>query len=207
MREMNAPEFSKKQKNEIILDILETLPGGSFLEVGLGMTAHRKRHEVINDLGIHYTGIDFEDVCQRHMGQLQNWGLNQNSRTIGNHRDGSYLFNLIDILRAGEKFDFIYFDGHHTINVDAAPILVCGLLTKKSGFLSLDDYNWSLTAQKSNIEAMPHYDGVYNFSEYTEAQQSKPHIRIIAEALLGPLFDLTPQMQFSTPEWRTFRVS
>lgn len=204
---MNAPVFSTKHKNELVLDILETIPGGSFLEIGLGMTAHKDRHSAIRDLKISYTGMDFEDVCRRHMGQLQSWSLDDSCRTVGNHREGSYLFNLIDMLRAGEKYDFVYFDGHHTMNVDAAPILVCAMLTRPGGLLSLDDYNWSMAGQKHNLDTMPHYEGVYNFAEYTEAQLATPHVRIIAEALLTPLFNPTLVAEYSTSEWRTFRMS
>lgn len=205
-QKMTISDFSTKHKNDIVIDILKTIPGGKFLEIGLGMTAHKGRHEAIRDLGIHYTGMYFDDVCARHLQQLRDWQLDENCRTIGNHRDGSYLFNLVDLLRSGERFDFIYFDGHHTLNVDAAPMLVCGLLIEENGLLSLDDYNWSLSSQEINLKSMGHYDGVYNFLEYSAAQRSAPHVRIIAESLLHPLLNLSAVNSLSTTEWRTFRV-
>lgn len=53
---------SRHSVHSRLLQILQN-PGCRFLEIGVGPTFRQERFRAIDDLGIHYVGLDFEHVC------------------------------------------------------------------------------------------------------------------------------------------------
>lgn len=53
-----------------LAQILRQNQGGRFLEIGVGPTFRQERFRVINELGIHYVGLDFEHVCAQRRADL-----------------------------------------------------------------------------------------------------------------------------------------
>lgn len=54
-----------------LVKILRQHPGCRFLEIGVGPTFRQERFRAINDLGIHYGGLDFEHVCAERRADLR----------------------------------------------------------------------------------------------------------------------------------------
>lgn len=53
-----------------LVEILRQNAGCCFLEIGVGSTFRQERFRTINDLGIHYVGLDFERVCAQRRADL-----------------------------------------------------------------------------------------------------------------------------------------
>ena len=161
---------------------------GSFLEIGIGdqPVTQRIGNMIAHDIA--YTGLDFAWVCERHQPALEaavRQGLK--FRLLGN-RTGTYLFNLVELARAGERFDAIYFDGHHTMYVDAGPLLVAASLLAPDGILAIDDIAWSLSLVARNMyfsyQQWAFYRQMYNFDLYEPAQVRENHIGMLVDAVL-----------------------
>lgn len=122
-----------------LVKILRQNPGCRFLEIGVVPTFRQERFRAINDLGIHYVGLDFEHVCAERRADLAAPGIaDRNIAFLGNP-SGTYLFNLIRLARIRETFDIIYLDGSHSIYVDlVAAIAAVRLLTPHALFLFED---------------------------------------------------------------------
>ncbi|WP_157933067.1 class I SAM-dependent methyltransferase [Roseovarius salinarum] len=206
MKNVKSEEVVEMGKDERIEYLISEGEGRRFLEVGLGPDPKLRRHRLIEKHGYSYIGLDFHDVCEMHQSALRKDGVKLDRHEfIGNDRSGSYLFSLVHLLnraRKSGKFDIIFFDGHHTLNVDAAPLMVCAMLLKDGGALLVDDYRWTLENARSNLEKNEFYDGVYNFDAYTESELNKPHIKIICEQILPEIHEFKIDSELSLPNWK-----
>lgn len=125
------------------MKILGQNPGCRFLEIGIGPTFRQERFRAIDELGIHYVGLDFERVCAQRRADLAAAGIADRNFTFLGNASGAYLFNLIRLARNRETFDIVYLDGSHSIYVDlAAAIAAIRLLTPGALFL-FDDVRFS----------------------------------------------------------------
>lgn len=103
-----------------LVQILQQNPGCRFLEIGVWPTFRQERFRIIDELGIHYVGLDFEHVCVQRRADLAAAGIADRNITFLGNASGTYLFNLIRLARSRETFDVIYLDGSHSIYVDLA---------------------------------------------------------------------------------------
>lgn len=127
-----------------LVQLLRQHSGCRFLEIGAGPTFRQERFRTINELGIHYVGLDFELVCAQRRGDLAKARIPDRNITFLGNASGTYLFNLIRLARNRETFDIIYLDGSHSIYVDlAAAIAAIRLLTPGALFL-FDDVRFLL---------------------------------------------------------------
>jgi predicted O-methyltransferase YrrM len=181
-----AAAFAEQER--LFERIFALKPKGLFLEVGIGEAPVKARIAAMLMHGIAYTGLDFDDVCARHRPDLEEAHRRGLSfRLIGN-RAGSYLYNLFDLMRAGETFDVIYFDGHHTMNVDAGPLLVASMLLEPDGILVIDDVAWTLSQVARNMflyyREWLFYRRIYDFDLYEPNQLREPHIGLLVDQVL-----------------------
>lgn len=122
-----------------LVRILRRHPGCRFLESGVGPTFRQERFRAINDLGIHYVGLDFEHVCAERRADLAAAGIaDRNIAFLGNS-SGTYLFKLIRLARNREAFDIIYLDGSHSIYVDLAAAIAAVRLLRPGALFLFDD--------------------------------------------------------------------
>ncbi|WP_024509970.1 class I SAM-dependent methyltransferase [Bradyrhizobium sp. ARR65] len=122
-----------------LVQILRQNPGCRFLEIGVGPTFRQERFRVIDELGIHYVGLDFEHICAERRADLVRAGISdRNIRFLGNESE-TYLFNLIKSARNWKTFDIIYLDGSHSIYVDLAAAIAAVRLLKPGALFLFDD--------------------------------------------------------------------
>ncbi len=149
---------------------------------------------------IDYTGLDLTIVCEQHRPMLETaarQGLSY--RLIGN-RTGSYLYNIFDLARAGERFDLIYFDGHHTMYVDAGPLVIAAGLLAPDGIFIVDDVDWSLARLARDMYVSytqwNFYRNHYNFDQYEPAQiRECPMQALVDVVMIGQLgFETHPEL-------------
>lgn len=58
-----------------LVKMLRQHPGCRFLEIGIGPTLRQERFRTINDLNVHYVGLDFEHVCAERRADLARAGI------------------------------------------------------------------------------------------------------------------------------------
>lgn len=88
-----------------LVQILRQNAGCRFLEIGVGPTLRQERFRAIDELGIHYVGLDFEHVCAERRADLAAAGIADRNITFLGNPSGTYLFNLIKLARKRETFD------------------------------------------------------------------------------------------------------
>jgi hypothetical protein len=194
-------------KSQNILTILDKRNCTSFLEVGIGPVVKFPQHAFLAERGISYTGVDFSHVCARHEAALQQKGLlTAQHRFLGNDK-GSPNFNLISLLDAPGRFDLVYFDLHHTLNIDAVPAVLSTLLVKLgSGLIAFDDAQWTLANVREGLKKSPFYASMYDFDEYTEEQMHRPHVKVIIDSILFRVFELEEDDTVpKRPGWKVYR--
>lgn len=201
------PEHHRRMANRSLESILSRRPGGNFLEVGLGDVFRPRRAQVIADNNIKYVGLDFEQVCASHRAQSDEKGPSGFAAEYRGNSAGTYLYNLIRLRREGWRFDVIYLDGHHTLYVDFPAAIACVPLLKDNGYLVFDDVEWRMKDKEENLSQSEFYSGVYDFGAYTEEEKNEPHIRIIVEEYMLPLFDFVIDSEFTMPNWAVLRRS
>jgi predicted O-methyltransferase YrrM len=184
-------------------------PGGLFLEVGIGDAPVPARLTSMVTHRIAYTGLDFAAVCERHRPALElAHGHGLAFRLFGN-RAGSYLYNLFELARAGESFDIIYFDGHHTMYVDAGPLLLATTLLEPDGVLVVDDIDWSLATVAHNMyfsyAQWTIYRAMYDFDAYEPAQLRERHIGLLVDEILIKRLGFVPDAALTTPNKAVLR--
>lgn len=188
------------QEDELFQRCLALKRGGRFLEIGIGYNPRPNRISQMLSDGIAYTGLDLSLVCDRHRPVLEaaaRQGLSY--RLIGN-RAGSYLYNVFDLARAGETFDLIYFDGHHTMYVDAGPLLIAAGLLKPDGIFVVDDVDWSLSRLARDMYVSrtqwSFYRNHYDFEQYEPAQiRECPMQALVDVVMVGQLgFEIHPEL-------------
>jgi SAM-dependent methyltransferase len=181
-------ENTEPEERALFERCLAIKQGGAFLEVGIGYNPNPTRISHMVQNRVAYTGLDLSIVCERHRPMLQtasHQGLA--FRLIGN-RAGSYLYNLVDLVRAGETFDLIYFDGHHTMYVDAGPMAIAAGLLRPDGIFVVDDIDWSLTKLARDMyvsyRQWHFYRGHYDFDQYEPAQIRECPMQVLVDTLL-----------------------
>ena len=197
--------INENEKEQSIRKILSAMHGGTFLEIGIGEFPRFVRLELINKNSINYTGCDFESVCKSHQEELAIKGFDTSRINFVTNSTGTYSWTLFEMLQSGQQFDTIYVDGHHTFYIDLPAMLLADKLLKPGGYLLLDDTSWTLSFLRSrmmkSISQWYFYHTIYDLSEYTEAQQSLPHIGMIAEELLIKRSGYTKDADLSSRMW------
>lgn len=205
----NTEEDPRVSKERSIRKLLEGIPHGKFLEIGIGEFPHFERLKLINDHSIAYTGCDFESVCKSHEEELAIKNFDTKNIFFAKNSTGTYSWTLFEMLHRGEQFDLIYVDGHHTFYIDLPAIVLADKLLKPGGYLLLDDIQWSLSFLKANmmrsLSQWYFYRTMYNFSDYTKEQQSLPHIKMIANELLIKRLNYKKEERLSFPHWWVLR--
>jgi len=183
----------------------------SFLEVGIGSSANLGRLRVMAAHDVRYTGCDFEPVCDLHQQQIEQHPelVTAKIRFLRNSAAGTYSWTLFELLRAGETFDVIYLDGHHTFYVDSPALMLAHFLLKPGGIFLLDDVTWTLNLLKHvltrSFAEWRFYRGAYDFSQYDDRQQALPHVGMLAQTILLDRLGYSKLEKYSTPHWWALR--
>lgn len=203
------PDIDPLQKEGSIRKIIAAIPKGRFLEIGIGEFPHFERLKRMNEQGISYVGCDFENVCKSHQAELAIKNFDTKNISFAGNNTGTYSWTLFEMLTRDEQFDAIYVDGHHTFYIDLPAILLAEKLLKPGGYLLLDDIEWSLSFLKANmarsLSQWFFYRTMYDFSQYTKEQQSRHHIKMIAEEFLIKRSGYTKDENLSFPHWWVLR--
>jgi SAM-dependent methyltransferase len=183
-----ASAAAEAEEERLFERCFQTKRGGAFLEIGIGYNPRPARITHMVACGVSYCGLDLEVICARHRGVLEAAaGMGLSFRLIGN-RAGSYLYNLVDLARAGETFDVIYFDGNHTMYIDAGPLVIAATLLAPDGILVVDDIAWSLSRLARDMYVSygqwRFYRQHYNFEMYEPAQIRECHIGVLVDEIL-----------------------
>lgn len=209
LKSVSTAEDSRVQKERSIRNILNNTENGRFLEIGIGEFPHFERIKFLQEKNIAYVGCDLNAVCASHQRELSIKGLNDENIRFAPNSNGTYSWTLFEMLQRGESFDVIYVDGHHTFYIDLPAILLADKLLKPGGYLLLDDIEWTLSFLKGNLKRSLSqwyfYRKIYDFSDYTSAQQQMPHIRMIAEELLLKDGRYAKDGELSFPHWWALR--
>ncbi|MDH2406772.1 hypothetical protein QCM77_44110 [Bradyrhizobium sp. SSUT18] len=188
-----------------LLQILRQNPGCSFLEIGIGPILRKERFKTIDNLGIHYVGLDFEHVCAERRAELARAGIvNRDVRLVGNYV-GTYLFNLIRLARHRETFDIIYLNGNRSIYVDLAAAMAAVRLLKPGALFLFDDVRFAFGTREL-IKATAGYTESRQTNELTEDEANEPHVTIIIRDYLIPLFSFEVERLWSDPDWIALRA-
>jgi len=201
-------EFAEN-KEEIIRKVLFQKNSKSFLEIGIGQFPNLERIKLIAKNKIKYTGLDFKSVCENHKQELELKGLKSPNIRYLSNEVGTYSWTLFKILKKKQKFDLIYLDGHHTFYIDLPAFILAHFLLKPSGYLLIDDVNWTLEFLRKNLSKnyldWYFYHKMYNFSEYDENQQKIPHMKMIIKNLLIPKLKYSEIKKFRTVDFMVFK--
>lgn len=207
--EKGTGEDPRVSKERSIRTLLEVIPRGKFLEIGIGEFPHFERLKLVNEKNISYVGCDFKSVCESHKEELAIKEFNTENISFATNSTGTYSWTLFEMLQEGRQFDVIYVDGHHTFYIDLPAIILAEKLLKPGGYLLLDDIEWSLSFLKArmmrSLSQWYFYRTMYDFSQYTKEQQSLPHIKMIAEELLIKHSDYAKDESLSFPHWWVLR--
>lgn len=202
---------TKNIKNRVEINknvevLLEQFEIKSFLEIGLGPMLRPSRLKAIDRLGIRFTGLDFQEVCDTHDAERDRLEIPKDRmRYIGNHT-GTYLYNLIRLKREGAKFDLIYLDGHHTMYVDFAAAMACIPLLNPGGFIAFDDVTWNLAEKEKSLSNSEFYKDMYDFDIYTPEEKAEAHICVIANEYFRDGFGFEEDAEFSAENWKLLRA-
>lgn len=188
-----------------LLQILRQNPGRRFLEIGVGPTFRQERFRVIDELGIHYVGLDFADVCAERRADLARAGIaDQNISFLGNP-SGTYLFNLITLARIRKTFDIVYLDGSHSIYVDLAAAIAAVRLLKPGALFLFDDVRFSF-GKRHLIESTAQYADGEVTKQLSKDEANEAHVTIIIRDYLIPLFGFEVERSWSDPDWIALRA-
>lgn len=205
---MKRTEIIKKRTeiNKNVEVLLEQFEIKSFLEIGLGPMLRPSRLKTIDRLGIRFTGLDFQDVCDMHDAERDRLEIPKDRmRYIGN-QTGTYLYNLIRLKREGAKFDFIYLDGHHTMYVDFAAAMACIPLLNPGALIAFDDVTWNLAEKEKSLSSSDFYKDMYDFDLYTSEEKAEAHIGVIANEYFRDSFGFEENAEFSAANWKLLRA-
>lgn len=203
-----SPEKDPRtEKEAVIRELLKKNPRGKFLEIGIGEFPRFDRFDLMKSLGISYVGCDFEGVCKSHERELKIKDTDTSLITFRSNFTGTYAWTLFEMVKAGEQYDVIYVDGHHTFYIDLPAMLLADQLLKPGGYLLVDDIFWTLDFLKENMKRSLSqwyfYRTMYNFSEYTPEQRALPHMRLIAEDILMKKLGYEQDSPHSLSHWWT----
>lgn len=111
----------------------------------------------------------------------------------------SYCWSLLKMLSSHERpYDFVFFDGAHTFDVDGLALFLVDQLLEPGGYIELDDYDWSLQESPTlNPEVFP-----LTAIKYTEEQIKFKTVAFLAENLLVSRLgyqEITPKRLYRKP--------
>jgi predicted O-methyltransferase YrrM len=197
------------RKERVIQALLTEHTRGRFLEIGIGAFPVLERMRLIVANAISYTGCDFQRVCEAHRLELTMMGLDLSRIRFACNKVGTYAWTLFEMLERGERFDFIYLDGHHTFYVDLPAFQLAHQLLEPGGHIMVDDIQWTLLLLKRNMarrfSTWCYYKDMYDFADYTPAQAAQPHLKKIAEGFLVGAFQYRLSDEHSTEWWWVLR--
>jgi predicted O-methyltransferase YrrM len=76
---------------------------------------------------------------------------------------------LGELIKSGDKYDFIYVDGHHSSPMVLSDVVMSFWLLKIGGIMHMDDYGWDFYAGSSTQHPKPAIDAFVScFAEYIE---------------------------------------
>ena len=162
--------------------------GGKFLEVGVGAWPNIERLRLLNRINVQYSGCDVVDICARHRRHVLASAPELSEIRFLPNDCGTYAWTLFALMQAGEVFDVVYLDGHHTIYVDLPAFTILHFLLAPGGCLIVDDVQWTLAFLRRNMMRFfgewIHYHQLYDYTQYSQDQQRRPHIGMIVERLM-----------------------
>ena len=203
----NEGQHMKRQEiNKNIEVLLEKFEIKSFLEIGLGPKLRPTRLQTIDRLGIRFTGLDFQEVCDMHDAERERLGIPRDRMRYLGNQTGTYLYNLIRLQREGAKFDFIYLDGHHTMYVDFPAAMACIPLLSPGALIAFDDVTWTLAEKEKSLSSSEFYKSMYDFDIYTSDEKAETHIGVIANEYFRDLFGFEEIAPFSAENWKLLRA-
>lgn len=171
----------------------------------MGPTFKQERFRAINELGIHYVGLDFEHLCAERRADSANARIaNRNITFLGNPSE-TYLFNLIRLARDRQTFDIIYLDGSHSIYVDLAAAIAAVRLLRPSALFFFDDVRFCF-GRRRLIPTATQYADANEAKQLTEDEASEAHVTIIIRDYLIPLFGFDVERPWSDPDWIALRA-
>lgn len=188
-----------------LVKILRQNPGCRFLEIGVGPTFRQERFRVIDELGIHYVGLDFERVCAQRRADLAAAGIADRNISFLGNPSGTYLFNLIRLARNRETFDIIYLDGSHSIYVDLAAAVAAVRLLRSGALFLFDDVRFSF-GRRRLIPTTTQYADANEAKQLSEDEAGEAHVTIIIRDYLIPLFSFEVERSWSDPDWIALRA-
>lgn len=157
----------------------------------------------IDELGIHYMGLDFECLRQTPGRPIQ--GRHRRSK---HHLSGKSVRNIpVQPDQAGQKsknFDMVYLDGSHSIYVDLAAAIAAVRLLKPGALFLFDDVRFSF-GRRHLIQTTTQYADVNEDGQLTD-EASEPHVTIILRDYLIPLFSFEVERPWSDPDWIALRA-
>lgn len=202
VRTTETRDVKRKDINKNIETILEQFEIRSFMEIGLGPKLRPSRLEAIDRLGISFTGLDFQPVCDTHAAERDRLGISPDRMRYVGNTTGTYLYNLIRLKREGAKFDFIYLDGHHTMYVDFAAAMACIPLLNPGALIAFDDVTWNLAEKEESLSSSEFYSRIYDLSLYTPDERAEAHVGVIANEYFRDLFGFREIPEFSSAGWK-----
>jgi SAM-dependent methyltransferase len=206
---LEQAEAQLAQKEVFLHEILGSAECHSFLEIGIGPQPNLERIKLMLAQGVHYTACDFQQVCDLHRAGLAGQGVDVSALRFAANQVGSYSWTLFEMLQAGESFDVIYLDGHHTFYVDFPAFALAHYLLKPGGIFVVDDIEWTLDFLAGNMarsfDEWYFYRKIYSFSDYRPEQRGLPHMKMIVEELLLGRLGYRRDEALCIPEWWTLR--
>ena len=208
----NEPDYlTEKDKQNIdfkeskLQEIIKKYCPQSFLEIGIGGEPIISRMQLFNDLNISYTGCDFQHICDKHVSILTQEEIHQKNISFLGNINGTYSWNLFELVQKNSRFDMIYIDGHHTFYIDFPAFILSDFLLHENGYLLIDDVTWTLKFMKRVMGRFfwqwHLYKDAYNFQDYSSKQQNIPHIKMITEKIMIEKLGYIKLNEFSDNEW------
>lgn len=96
----------------------------------------------------------------------------------------SYNWSLMKLIKVNQNhhiFDYCFFDGAHTVAVDALNFFLADKLLKVGGYMDFDDYNWKIRGSSLDPKFVPEIG-----DQYTDEQIDSEQVRMIIETLVRP---------------------
>lgn len=94
----------------------------------------------------------------------------------------SYNWSLMKLIQANQNeplFDYCFFDGAHTVAIDALNFFLADKLLKVGGYADFDDYNWKLRGSSLDPKLVPEIN-----DQYTDEQIDSEQVKMIIDILV-----------------------
>lgn len=186
----------------------DRIRGAAFSRSAQDRTFRQEWFRAINELGIHYLGLDFEHVCAERRAELAKARIADRNITFLGNASGTYLFNSISLARNRETFDVIYLDlsrRRHSIYVDLASAVAAIRLLRAGALFLFDDVRFSF-GRRRLIPTTTQYADANEAKQLTEDEASEAHVTIIIRDYLIPLFGFEVERSWSDPDWIALRA-